>query len=327
MLGTNQAVITQIAQQPTPAAGPAGAADRARRRAGAAAATALRRADAVPPRAEPSGDEPTLPLALSLGHVAALLERARTAHGLALAFRSRPIRSSSTCRRSTAASVGVSASLAIEITASLYFAAEIEATYLPAVAEQLAVQSLHAQPHRPRRGRGDGGARPRNARRLGRPDAPQPDLPALLRHRRGRAEPRRRGAQSRVRAALRPPLRGALASARDLRGLGCAGRRRDARGGGRAGGTRQSWGAAAGQHADRHRAADAAAPALDRGAQPPWHGGAVHGPQRLGRGARRARPGHAGPHEAGHPRSNRPPASFVDRASISPRSRTPMRRA
>jgi hypothetical protein len=78
----------------------------------------------------------TLPLALSLDHVAALLGRARAAHGLAQSLGD-PFLIDLPPMGGGGGDVISESS--IEITASLYFAAEIEATVLPAVAEQLAL--------------------------------------------------------------------------------------------------------------------------------------------------------------------------------------------
>ena len=77
-----------------------------------------------------------LPLALSLGHVDALLGRARAARGRALSFTADPFLID---LPPVGGGGGTVTQASLEIVASLYFAAEIEATYLPAVAEQLAV--------------------------------------------------------------------------------------------------------------------------------------------------------------------------------------------
>ncbi len=76
-----------------------------------------------------------LPLALSLGHVDALLGQARVARGRALSFTADPFLVD---LPPMGAGGGTVTEAALGIVGALYFAAEIETTYLPAVAEQLA---------------------------------------------------------------------------------------------------------------------------------------------------------------------------------------------
>lgn len=76
------------------------------------------------------------PLALSLGHVDRLLGRARAAQSLAHTASADPYFIDLPAYDGGAG--GPVTQSAIEIVASLYFAAEVEATYLPAVAEELA---------------------------------------------------------------------------------------------------------------------------------------------------------------------------------------------
>lgn len=78
-----------------------------------------------------------LPLALSLDHVAALLGRARAGSGWAAALSADPFLLDLPPVHGAGGTV---TRAALETLASLYFAAEIEATYLPAVAEQIAQQ-------------------------------------------------------------------------------------------------------------------------------------------------------------------------------------------
>ena len=79
----------------------------------------------------------TLPLALSLGHIAGLLGRARTARGLAVSLGDPFLVDLPPVGGADGGTIGREA---LDTLASLYFAAEVEATYLPAVAEQLALQ-------------------------------------------------------------------------------------------------------------------------------------------------------------------------------------------
>jgi hypothetical protein len=77
-------------------------------------------------------------LALSLSHVATLLARARTGYGRVLAFTAATDPLQIDLPPFDGGVGGNVTQAAIEILSSLYFAAEIEGTYLPAVAEQLA---------------------------------------------------------------------------------------------------------------------------------------------------------------------------------------------
>jgi hypothetical protein len=78
------------------------------------------------------------PLALSLGHVAALIARARNGYGQVLAFTAAADPLLIDLPPFDGGVGGNITQASMEIIASLYFAAEIEGTYLPAVAEQLA---------------------------------------------------------------------------------------------------------------------------------------------------------------------------------------------